>query len=65
MLGQNDSKKKVLSLTLLIMAIAAVFAFVIPVFAGGKEGEVASFRTMSTAIIKGSENVPESCSQIL
>ncbi|WP_428768607.1 sodium ion-translocating decarboxylase subunit beta [Treponema sp. HNW] len=59
MLGQNDYKKKVLSLTLLIMAIAAVFAFVIPVFAGGSEGEVASFRTMSTAIIKGSENVPD------
>jgi sodium ion-translocating decarboxylase, beta subunit len=58
MLGENNFKKKVLHLTLLILAIAAVFSFVGGVFASGSEGEVASFRTMSTAIIKGSENVP-------
>lgn len=58
MLGENNFKKKVLHLTLLILAIAAVFSFVGGVFASGSEGKSASFRTMSTAIIKGSENVP-------
>lgn len=58
MLGENNFKKKILHLTLLILAIAAVFSFVGGVFASGSESKSASFRTMNTAIIKGSENVP-------
>jgi len=58
MLGQNKFQTKILGLTLLIMAIAAVLSIAGTVFADNGE-EVASFRTMSTAKIKGSENVPD------
>ena len=57
MLGQNKFQIKILGLTLLIMAIAAVLSIAGTVFADNGE-EVASFRTMNTAKIKGSENVP-------
>jgi len=58
MLGQNKFQTKILGLTLLIMAIAAVLSIAGTVFADNGE-DVASFRTMSTAKIKGSENVPD------
>lgn len=58
MLGQNKFQTKILGLTLLIMAIAAVLSITGTVFADNGE-EVASFRTMSTAKIKDSENVPD------
>ena len=58
MLGQNKFQTKILGLTLLIMAIAAVLSIAGNVFADNGE-DVASFRTMSTAKIKGSENVPD------
>jgi len=58
MLGQNKFQTKILGLTLLIMAIAAVLSIAGTVFADNGE-EVASFRTMSTAKIKDSENVPD------
>lgn len=58
MLGQNKFQTKILGLTLLIMAIAALLSIAGTVFADNGE-DVASFRTMSTAKIKGSENVPD------
>lgn len=58
MLGQNKFQTKILGLTLLIMAIAAMLSIAGTVFADNGE-DVASFRTMSTAKIKGSENVPD------
>ncbi len=58
MLGQQTIQKKVLSLTLCIMAVAAVFSFMLPVFADGGTEEAASFRNMTTAKIKNSDNIP-------
>ena len=59
MLGQKKDTKKIFSVTLLLFGIAVVFSLMTTVFASDNKEEVASFRTMSTAIIKGSENVPE------
>ena len=61
MLGQtrNKKNKEIISAMCIIMAIAAVFSFASTIFAANSNDEVASFRTMSTAVIKGSENVPE------
>lgn len=61
MLGQtrNKKNKEIISAMCIIMAIATVFSFASTIFAANSNDEVASFRTMSTAIIKGSENVPE------
>jgi sodium ion-translocating decarboxylase beta subunit len=58
MLGQKKDSKKVLSITMVILGIALVYSLVSTVFASDKNNEVASFRTMGTAIIAGSENVP-------
>ncbi|MFI3257514.1 MAG: sodium ion-translocating decarboxylase subunit beta [Spirochaetales bacterium] len=66
MLGQTEYKKKILNVTLILLAVAMVFSLASTVFAADTNDEVASFRTMSTAIIKGSENVPDiSVSQFL
>ena len=61
MLGQtrNKKNKEIISAMCIIMAIATVFSFASTIFAANTNDEVASFRTMNTAIIKGSENVPE------
>jgi len=59
MLGQKKDSKKVLSITMVILGIALVYSLISTVFASDGTGEVASFRTMSTAIIAGSENVPD------
>lgn len=58
MLGQIDYKKKALSITLALLSAALVLSIAGNVFASNSKKEVASFRTMNTAIIKGSENVP-------
>ncbi|AEE17108.1 sodium ion-translocating decarboxylase subunit beta [Treponema brennaborense] len=59
MLGtKNNCKKQVLNATLIIMGIAMVLSIFSTAFASNNNDEVASFRTMGTAIIKGSENVP-------
>ena len=61
MLGQtrNKKNKEIISAMCIIMAVAVVFSFASTIFAANSNDEVASFRTMSTAVIKGSENVPE------
>ncbi|HOF12421.1 MAG TPA: sodium ion-translocating decarboxylase subunit beta [Treponemataceae bacterium] len=59
MLGQKKDTKKIFSVTLLLFGIAIVFSLMTTVFASDNKEEVASFRTMNTAIIKESENVPE------
>lgn len=59
MLGQKKDTKKIFSVTFLLFGIAVVFSLMTTVFATNDTEEVASFRTMSTAIIKGSEDVPE------
>ena len=43
---------------MIILGIAMVVSVCSTVFAANDSGDVASFRTMGTAIIKGSENVP-------
>ena len=59
MLGnKNAYKKQVVNAMFIIMGIAMVLSLVSTVFAANGNDEVASFRTMDTAIIKGSENVP-------
>jgi len=58
MLGQKKDSKKVLSVTMVILGIALVYSLVSTVFASSNNNEVASLKTMSTAIISGSENVP-------
>ena len=66
MLGQKNKKQFALNVTVFILAVAAVFSVCSTVFATETSDEVASFRTMNTAIIKGSENVPDiSVSQFL
>ena len=60
MLGKkNECKRQILNATLVIMGIAMVLSICSTVFASNNNNEVASFRTMGTAIIKGSEDVPE------
>jgi carboxybiotin decarboxylase len=59
MLGQKKDSKKVLSITMVIFGIALVYSLVSTIFASDNNNEVASFRTMNTAVIAGSENVPE------
>ena len=55
---KKEISKKVLNATLIVMGIAMVLSLCSTVFASSGTDEVASFRTMGTAIIKGSENVP-------
>ncbi|MCR5613986.1 sodium ion-translocating decarboxylase subunit beta [Treponema sp.] len=58
----THNKKHILKVTMMIMFIAMVASFVVkPIaLAQSSEDRVApSFRTMDTAIIKGSENIPE------
>ena len=60
MLGNKYAyKKQIVNAMFIIMGIAMVLSFASTVFAANNNDEVASFRTMGTAIIKGSENVPE------
>ena len=67
MLGnKNKANREVVRAMCIILAVAAVFSFVSTTFASDSKEEVASFKTMNTAIIKGSEKVPEiSVSQFL
>lgn len=66
MLGKKTYNKQITTAMLFIMAIAVVFSTVSTVFADNSTEERASFRTMSTAKIKGSDNVPRiSVSQFL
>ncbi len=51
-------KRQVMSTMMIILGIAMVISLCSTVFAANDNGEVASFRTMGTAIIKGSEGVP-------
>ena len=56
------NKKHVLKATMMIMFIAMVASFVVKPVAAAQDKdfrESPSFRTMNTAIIKGSEKVPE------
>lgn len=55
---QKEKSRKVLNATLIIMGIAMVLSLFSTAFASSGSDEVASFRTMDTAIIKGSEKVP-------
>ena len=60
MLGNKYAyKKQIVNAMFIIMGIAMVLSFASTVFATNSNDEVASFKTMGTAIIKGSENVPE------
>ncbi len=52
-------RMRILAATLLIAGAALVLSFGSVAFADSTGGEVASLRTMRTAKIKGSENVPE------
>ena len=56
--NQHAYKRQVLNAMMIILGIAMVISVCFTVFAANDSGEVASFRTMGTAIIKGSENVP-------
>lgn len=56
--NQQAYKWQVLNAMMIILGIAMVISVCSTVFAANDSGEVASFRTMGTAIIKGSENVP-------
>lgn len=56
--NQQAYKRQVLNAMMIILGIAMVISVCSTVFAANDSGEVASFRTMGTAIIKGSENVP-------
>ncbi len=57
-LNRKDSSR-IMKLTFVIMLVASVLSFGSFAFADSSGEERASFRTMSTAVIKGSENVPE------
>ncbi|MCR4939714.1 MAG: sodium ion-translocating decarboxylase subunit beta [Treponemataceae bacterium] len=61
MLGQENKKsKEALKVIAVLLAVTMVFSFVTDIFAdNGKTKEHPSFSTMNTAIIKGSEKVPE------
>ena len=54
-----NQKSKVLKVTLVIMALATVLSFGSFGYADNDKSEVASFRTMNTAVIKGSEHIKE------
>ena len=56
--NQQDFKRHVLNTMMIILGIAMVISLCSTVFAANNNDEVASFRTMGTAIIKGSEGVP-------
>ena len=56
--NQQAYKRQVLNAMMIILGIAMVISVCSTVFAANDSGEVASFRTMGTAIIKGSEHVP-------
>lgn len=56
---QKNGASKTLKITVFIMLIAAVLSFGSFGFADDSNSEVASLKTINTAIIKGSENVPE------
>ena len=56
--NQQAYKRQVLNAMMIILGIAMVISVCSTVFAANDSGEVASFRTMGTAVIKGSENVP-------
>ena len=58
-INKKEKSGKALKITAIIMAFACVLSFGSTVFADNSTSEVASFRTMDTAVIKGSENVPE------
>ncbi len=51
-------KRQVMNAMMIIFGVAMVISLCSTVFAASDNGEVASFRTMRTAIIKGSEDVP-------
>lgn len=59
MLGQKNKNKEIVSAMCILLAIATVFSFTTNIFAANDNDEVASFRTINTAIVKGSEKVPE------
>ena len=63
MLGKKNYCQKQIAIVMsVLMAVAMVFSVVTTTFASDtvtEKREVPSFRTMNTAIIKGSENVPE------
>ena len=54
----NAMKQQVLKAMTVILGVALVLSMVSTAFAANDNEEVASFRTMGTAIIKDSENVP-------
>ena len=56
--NQQDFKRHVLNTMMIILGIAMVISLCSTVFAANNNDEVASFRNMGTAIIKGSEGVP-------
>lgn len=66
MLGfKNNNRKQIVTITIIMLAIAMVFSVVTTAFAEKETKEVASFRNMNVPI-EGSENVPDvSVSQFL
>ena len=56
-LTKKNNSKQIFFITAMLTVAAMVISFGSTVFADNGE-EVASFRTMNTAIVKGSENVP-------
>lgn len=56
--NQQAFQRQVLNTMMIILGIAMVISLCSTVFAANTNDEVASFRTMGTAIIKGSEDVP-------
>ena len=56
--NQQAFKRQVMNTMMIILGIAMVISLCSTVFAANNNDEVASFRTMGTAIIKGSEGVP-------
>ena len=56
--NQQAFKRQVMNTMMIILGIAMVISLCSTVFAANNNDEVASFRTMGTAIIKGSEDVP-------
>jgi carboxybiotin decarboxylase len=55
---EKKSVQKIFCIMLFLLGIVSVFSVKNTVFAQSDAGEQASFRTMNTAIIKGSEKVP-------
>ena len=61
-MNELSNKKHVFKTTLMIMFIAMVASFVVKPAVNASTSdlrEAPSFRTMDTAIIKGSENIPD------